>query len=188
MGLEKDNGIIRSRNSRKNVARKVAIFTFSWKKKIVRAMRHRSVCICQVLPYITKTCYSFIYYYDHHYNYYHYRLNAKARIFGNKCHQIGVCVLLKILMLQCSARSNSSRLLLLALGRDAYQEFCLCWRRSCPHLCPYVSKEELSNWSAWFFFCFAFFFHSIASNKFITRAGILWSAFAMSVSSIITSY
>ena len=148
MGLEKDNGIIRSRNSWKNVARKVAIFTFSWKKKIVRAMRHRSVCICQVLPYITKTCYSFIYYYDHHYNYYHYRLNAKARIFDNKCHQIGVCVLLKILMLQCSARSNSSRLLLLALGRDAYQEFCLCWRRSCPHLCPYVTKEELSNWSA----------------------------------------
>ena len=117
-------------------------------KKIVRAMRHRSVCICLVLPYITKTCYSFIYYYDHHYNYYHYRLNAKARIFDNKCHQIGVCVLLKILMLQCSACSNSSRLLLLALGWDAYQEFCLCWRRSCPHLCSYVTKEELSNWSA----------------------------------------
>lgn len=117
-------------------------------KKIVRAMRHRSVCICQVLPYITKACYSFIYYYDHHYNYYHYRLNAKARIVDNKCHQKGVCVLLKILMLQCSARSNSSRLLLLALGWDAYQEFVLCWRRSCPHLCPYVTKEELSNWSA----------------------------------------
>lgn len=70
-------------------------------KKEVRAMRHRSVCICQVLPYITKTCYLFIYYCHHHYNYY-YRLNAKSRISVNKCHQIGVCVLLKILMVQCS--------------------------------------------------------------------------------------
>lgn len=145
MGLEKDNGIIRSRNSWKNAAQKVAIFTFSWKKKKeVRAMRHRSVCICQVLPYITKTCYLFIYYYNHHYNYY-YRLNANwARISVNKCHQIGVCVLLKILMLQCWI------CLLLALGRDAYQEFaCVGEDLVDPHLCPpYVTKEELSNWSS----------------------------------------
>ena len=91
-------------------------------------------------------------------------------------HSIVVCVLLKILMLQCSACSNSSRLLYcLALGWDAYQEFYLCLRRSRPHLCPCLTKRIIIQnpnhkmvCLILLLFCF-FFFQSIASNKFITK-------------------